>query len=320
MMGGALDQRIAEFEIAHLHSVFLWPTVAAAAAARRRRVPYIVAPRGMLVKELIRRRSRFAKTIWIHLIERTTLRRAAAIHVTSELESEELRRFGWDLPQIATIANGAEDPGSSAEGEVAKDVKRVAHRQPLILFFGRLSWKKGLDRLLEAFALTRVGHLAVAGTDEENLSARLSQQAAQLGIGHRVSFLPRTLEGADKEHLFGAARLFVLPSYSENFGNTVLEAMWRGLPVVVTPEVGAAEIVRQAGGGAIVVGDAHSLGETLSILIADGGLARNMGESGQRYVQSRYGWAVIAERMEGLYRAIVESSRAEGPSGSALAR
>ena len=277
-LGDAFNHNVDRFDVVHLHSVFLWPTWFAARAAARAGVPYLVSPRGMLVKELIQRRSRFAKTMWINLVERTTLRRAAAIHVTSELEGEELRRFGWKLPQIVKIANGVEDPGSSAESEVANDVNGVSHRQPLILFLGRLSWKKGLDRLLEAFALTKVGHLAIAGTDEENLSSRLSQHAAQLGIGHRVSFLPRTLEGADKEHLFAMARLFVLPSYSENFGNTVLEAMRRGLPVVVTPEVGAAEIVGQAGGGIIVAGEAHSLGEALSALIADRELARNMGE------------------------------------------
>src|SRR5262249_14439949 len=161
----------------------------------------------------------------------------------------------------------------------------ASHRQPFILFLGRLSWKKGLDRLLEAFALTKVGYLTVAGTDEENLTPRLCQHAAQLGIGDRVSFLPRTVETADKEHLFGTARLFVLPSYSENFGNTVLEAMRRGLPVVVTPEVGAAEIVGQAEAGRIVAGDAPSLGEALSELIADADLARNLGEAGKRYVE-----------------------------------
>ena len=187
----------------------------------------------------------------------------------------------------------------------------LSRRQPLVLFLGRLNWKKGLDRLLNAFVLTKVGQLAIVGTDEERLSLRLSQQARQLGISDRVHILPRTVTGPDKEHLFASAQLFVMPSYSENFGNTVLEAMRRGLPVVVTPEVGAAEIVRQAGGGTVVAGDARSLGEALSALVADRELARSMGEAGRQYVQGRYGWPTIAEKMEGLYRTILEDSHAQ---------
>ena len=122
-LGAALNREIGNFDVVHLHSVFLWPTWSAARAAEGAGVPYLVSPRGMLVKELIRRRSPRAKTLWITLFERKTLRRASAIHVTSELEGNELRRFGWELPQIATIANGVEDPESAAEGEIACDIQ-----------------------------------------------------------------------------------------------------------------------------------------------------------------------------------------------------
>ena len=87
------------------------------------------------------------------------------------------------------------------------------------------------------------------GGDNENFAPQLAKLAADLKIASRVRIVPRTVAGSDKERLFAAAQLFVLPSYSENFGNTVLEAMRRGVPVVVTPEVGAAEIVRTSGAG-----------------------------------------------------------------------
>jgi glycosyltransferase involved in cell wall biosynthesis len=311
-LGAALNRNVSSFDVVHLHSVFLWPTWCAARSAERARVPYLVSPRGMLVRELIRRRSPWAKMLWITLFDRKTLRRAAAIHATSELEGEELQRFGWELPKIVTVANGVDDPASSAEGDVGSDIKGVSCHQPLVLFLGRLSWKKGLDRLLEAFALTKAGHLVITGTDEERLSPRLAQQAERLNIGHRVTILARTVDGPDKEHLFATAQIFALPSYSENFGNTVLEAMRRGLPVVVTPEVGAAEIVRQAGGGAIVDGNAQALGETLSALISDRERVRTMGEAARRYVQKHYGWPSIAQRMEDLYYAIIDRDRQPG--------
>jgi glycosyltransferase involved in cell wall biosynthesis len=255
----------------------------------------------MLVKELIERRSRFAKSAWINLIERSNLERASAIHVTSELEMAELMRFKWRLPRVAMIPNGVEELESAAGAEPSADVMEIASRQPLVLFLGRISWKKGLDRLLNAFAVTSVGNLAIVGTDDEGLIPRMQQLAEKLQIGDRVRFLPRTVLGCDKAHLFAAAKLFVLPSYSENFGNTVLEAMQRGVPVVVTPEVGAAEIVLQAQGGMVVQGDPEPLGDAIGRLVNDQTLARSMGEAGQRYVCEHCGWPRIAAQMEALY-------------------
>jgi glycosyltransferase involved in cell wall biosynthesis len=100
------------------------------------------------------------------------------------------------------------------------------------------------------------GKLAIVGTDDEGLAPRLVKLARSLRIAERVRILPRTVIGFEKERLFAAAHVFVLTSYSENFGNAVLEAMRRRVPVVVTPEVGVADIVRESRGGLVVAGDA----------------------------------------------------------------
>jgi len=102
----------------------------------------------------------------------------------------------------------------------------------------------------------------------------------------------------------------VLPSYSENFGNVVLEAMAVGCPVVVTPEVGAAEIVRESGAGEVVDGDPSVLGPALARLLADRAGRLAMGERGRRVVRERYTWPAVAERMEEVYREIL-SGRSE---------
>src|SRR5262249_15400286 len=89
-MRQTLDLNVASFDIIHLHSVFLWPTSAAAHAARRASVPYVLSPRGMLVEDLIRRKNSLAKRAWIALFERRNIEEAAAIHLTSEIEASEL--------------------------------------------------------------------------------------------------------------------------------------------------------------------------------------------------------------------------------------
>ena len=140
-LGRALRHEISEFDLVHLHSVFLWPTWAAARAARKAGVPYVLSPRGMLVKDLIERRSRIAKSVWIQLIERSNVEHAASVHLTSQLEATELERFGWRLPQMAVIGNGISEP-LPRYGKVAADIEEIGAQQPLVLFLGRLSWKR----------------------------------------------------------------------------------------------------------------------------------------------------------------------------------
>jgi glycosyltransferase involved in cell wall biosynthesis len=301
-LGHALRCEVAKFDAVHLHSVFLWPTWAAARAAVNDGVPYVLSPRGMLVRELIGRRSRLAKSAWIHLVEKSNLELAAAVHLTSELESSELERFGWRLPRLAVIPNGIDEP-LPLTGHISADVESIAAAQPLVLFLGRLSWKKGLDRLLRAFAHCHTGRLAIVGTDDEGLGPQVEKLARDLRIADRVRVLARTVIGSDKERLFAAAKLFVLSSYSENFGNTVLEAMRRRVPVVVTPEIGAAEIVRQSGSGIVAQGDG-AFSAAMVRLLDNPDLARSMGEAGQQHAMSHYTWDRIGARMEHLYKSM----------------
>jgi glycosyltransferase involved in cell wall biosynthesis len=302
----SLHDEISGADVVHLHSAFLWPTWRAARLSRKSRIPYVVSPRGMLVKALIASRNRLIKSAWIALIERANLEQAAAIHATSAIEAEEIQKFGWRLPRIAVVPNGVDAIEQAARREtrqdgLAADIAALAGREPLVLFFGRLAQVKGLDRLLRAFARTRRGALAIVGNDYEGLAAGLFDTVRQLRIDDRVRIVPRTITDAEKECMFAAARVFVLPSYSESFGNVVVEAMQRGLPVIVTPEVGAAEVVKESGGGLVAGGDAQSLGAAIDRLTEDAARSAAMGEAGRRHVSERYGWPSVAARMEALY-------------------
>ena len=300
-MMDALRREIGGFDRVHLHSVFLWPTWAAARAARAADVPYVLSPTRNAGSGLIRRKSRWLKTAWIALIERRTIERAAAIHVTAATEADELRPFGFRLPLVIVIPNGIEPPEFMSDRSASAEVEAIVARQPLILFLSRIHWKKGLDRLIPALAEAPVGHLAIVGNDEEGYLPELQRLAAAHGVAERITFLPRSVSGADKEALFAAARLFVLPSYSENFGNVVLEALARGCPALVTPEVGAAEVVRASGGGVVAEGDPKTLARALGALI-ENPLRLEIGQQGQRHVAVHFTWNGVAERMETLYR------------------
>jgi glycosyltransferase involved in cell wall biosynthesis len=303
-MGAALARRMPVTDLVHLHSVFLWPTAAAARAAERAGVPYLLAPRGMLVGDLLRRRGWLRKRLWIELAERRTLKRAAGLHVTSALEGEEAARLGLGLPAVHVVPNGVEPEPPAAEADLSPAVRAALARPPLLLYLGRVSWKKGLDRLIPALAQVPNATLAVAGNDEEGYGEPLARLAREAGVAERVLFLG-PVHGADKAALLRGAAALVLPSYSENFGNAVLEAMATGCPVVVTPEVGLAGVVQESGAGLVAAGDPPTLGAALRALLDDPERRAEMGRRGAETAARCFGWGVIAARMEAVYTAVL---------------
>jgi glycosyltransferase involved in cell wall biosynthesis len=282
---------IREYDVVHTHAVYLWPGVGVARAARNAKVPYIVSPRGMLVPELIRRKNRWLKTVWLHTLERSALSDAAAIHFTSQLESDEAKRLSLPLPLPVVVPNGI-DPETRPE---------VAREERLLVFLGRVSWKKGLDRVIEALPSLAGVRLVIAGNDEENLTPSLQSLAEGLGVADRVEFTG-PVYGTAKQELLARATLFVLMSTSENFGNAVLEALAMETPVVLSADVGlSAEVVR-ANAGATGL-------SSIPELLQDPARRAEMGRNGRQLVESQFTWPRIAEAMENVYRCSIRSPR-----------
>jgi glycosyltransferase involved in cell wall biosynthesis len=274
-------------DILHLHSVFLWPTSAAARVAARGGIPYVVSPRGMLVRELIGRKSRIVKSAWLRLVEERTLRQASLVHFTAQRELDDARHLKVPIPAAAVIPNGVELlPPAVTEP-----------RGDELLFLGRLNWKKGLDRLIEAMKLLPEARLVVAGNDEESYAATLPR-------ADNVRFVGAVF-GAEKDALLRRAAALVLPSISENFGNVVLEALAAGTPVVVTPEVGLAADVEAAGAGIVTPSDPPRLAAALRELLRDPARREEMGRRGRALVEERFTWPRVAEEMEAAYRGVI---------------
>jgi len=301
-LGKALAADVRDFAVVHTHGIFLWPLWAAARAARRANVPYLVSPRGMLEKGLIDAKSSFKKAAWIRLIEKRNLERAAAIHVTSQREADEVAAFGFALPPLTLIPNGVER--EPVTGVVSPGIAALAEA-PFLLFVGRVNWKKGLDRLVAALSSAPGVRVVIAGNDEDGYRAQLEAEAERLGVAERIVFAG-PVAGADKSRLFERAQALVLPSYSENFGNVVLEAMTFGCPVIVTPEVGLAPTVQQSGAGLVADGNPATLGAAIARVTGDPELRRRMGNCGRAIVAEQFSWPAVAERMELAYQAVID--------------
>lgn len=301
-MRSYLGARLAGFDVVHTHSVFLWPPWYAARLARLRRVPYVMAPRGMLVPELIERRRRLPKLAWLRFMERNNLAEADALHFTSDLERRDAGRLGLAVRNPVVIPNGID------AGDVTSAVEGCAREAPMpyILHLGRIHWKKGLDRLLRAMALAPDLNAVIAGNDEDGCTEALLRLAGECGVAGRIRWAG-PVYGAEKWRLLRDARMLVLPSHSENFGNAVLEAMAAGVPVVVSPGVGLAGAVHEAGCGIVVDPEPRPLADALKRLWTDERLRCEMGEKGRRLAEREYAWPRIAEKTVGMYRGILEA-------------
>ena len=305
-LSGALQENICNFDLLHLHSIFLYPTNIAARIARRNHVPYVLSPRGMLEKGLIRSKSSIVKKTWLALIEKKTIENASLIHITSDRESRELDKFNYDFPDRVMIPNGVS--GVLCEN----DRKNVASNRFQILFLGRVNWKKQIDKIIQSLKYIDFEiKLVIAGNDEEGYRSILNKLIIDLGLNSeekiQIDFTGE-VNNAQKKHLYLNSDAMLLPSKSENFGNTVIEALAMGCPVIVTPEVGASKIVRQAQAGMITDGSPRSIASCISKIRNNPVLARQMSVNGINEIRQNYLWGKIACRMKTAYQKVISAN------------
>jgi glycosyltransferase involved in cell wall biosynthesis len=309
-LGAWVRREVEGFDLVHLHSVFLDPTAVAARAAENAGVPYVLSPRGMLVPELFDLRGALRKRLWIELVERRTLSRAAAIHVTSGVEASDLQRCGLALAPVVEIPNGVE-LAVDEESRSAEDAARVSAaigKGSYVLCLGRIAAKKRLDLAVRAVAGVDSLRLVIAGNDEDGLAARLLAEARRQGAAERVELLGE-IRGAAKQELLENSLALLLPSSSENFGNVVVESLAARRPVLVSRGVGAAEIVLRADAGWVVDDGDAAWVAALQELLRNPANATAKGSRGRDWVERELTWERIADRMSIVYEEIVARRR-----------
>lgn len=308
-MRAALARDLSGFDLLHLHSLYLFHDWAAGNLARSIAKPYIVRPHGSL-DPYIFRRHRLKKLIFDLWFQNRVLAGASAIHYTAEEEMHLAEPYVHGAPGVV-IPNGL-DPADYA-ALPAKGSFRARHPEigdrKILLFLSRINFKKGLDILAKAVGqLARQDlHLVIAGPDGGYL-AETRRFVAEAGIASRTTFTGM-LTGQDKLAAFADASLFILPSYSENFGIAVVEAMACGVPVLISDKVNIWREVVADGAGHAAPCDANAFAQEIAVMLAEPRGLAAMSAAGRAAVAGRYDWSVIAQRLEDAYAAIVAGRR-----------
>lgn len=315
-MLGWLRRNAAHYDIAHIHALFNFAPGAAAATAAATGIPYVVRPAGVLGTWGREHRRGWLKQGSLRCIEGPLLRRAAAVQFTSE--TERLEAQGLPLPSRQAVIPLAVSL-ATADGEVRFNddgglgLAGKLHQVPWLLFLSRLDPKKGVERLLQAFALTRRVHpaaqLVIAGSGATRYEKELRDRCSLLGLDDCVHWTG-FVDGQRKRWLLSHCTAFVLPSSSENFGIAAVEAMAAGRPVVVSEGVAVSEIVARWNAGAVTGLDPAAIAVALVATLAEPAAAELRGRRGREAVATELSPAAHGSRLASLYGDILAERRA----------
>jgi glycosyltransferase involved in cell wall biosynthesis len=308
-----LARHAGDYDLVHIHALFSWAAVAAAACSAWRGVPYVIRPLGTLSRWSLAHQRPLLKRLSLWLVENRVLSGAMRIHYTSELERVEgaqiINRHATTVVPLGVDLTWVDR--SPEAGWLRRRAPHLAGRT-VLLFMSRLDPKKGLDLLLAAFA--RLAHrekrlaLVVAGSGSSDFELSLHQKALSLGIQDDVLWAG-FLEGEEKLSALAEADVFVLPSYSENFGIAVVEAMAHGLPVIISDQVGVSREVTAAGAGIVVSCEVEAIAGAIRHLVTHPEVRRGAGDCGRRLATQRFSVDTMTAGLIQMYEEILREDR-----------
>ncbi len=298
-----LSEVIREVDVVHLHSLYLFHDWVTGDYCRRFGKPYIVKPHGTL-DPFLYRRHRFRKAIVEMVFQDDVLRRAAGLHYTAREEWELARPYaqnshgaivpiGIDLDQFADL------PPPKA---LRKRYPKIGDRK-VVLFLGRLNFKKGVDIAIEAFAQASRGRddafLLMAGPDD-GVQEEAEALVRRLGVEDRVLFTGM-VSGEDKLSALSGANMFLLPSHSENFGIAVIEAAACGVPVIISDRVNLWRDFAEADAALTAPPEVSGFAKHVRTLLDNPAVAARLSGRGADLVRRRFNWAALGDDYEEMY-------------------
>ncbi|MBI4050173.1 MAG: glycosyltransferase [Candidatus Doudnabacteria bacterium] len=292
----ALAEKVKNFDLVHISSVFLAVSTLGAHYAKKNHKPYVISCHGSLMREPLQYHS-LKKKLYLALAEKRNLADAAAIHFTSAKEKEEYLALGFPAKNAVVVSNCLDIEQSQGE-RARRDGKKI------ILFLGRISPGKGLEVLVEAFSaiVKQIPEavLLIAGPDHKHYKQNIQFLISNFHLEDKILFTGM-LSGQDKLAALERADVLVLPSDSESFGMAALEAMAVGVPVILTDGVGIAGEVAEAGAGLVVGKEVKLVAAAILRIFNNPDLARNMGRWGRELVSREFSCSKAAEAMAREY-------------------
>ncbi|MEL7242259.1 MAG: hormogonium polysaccharide biosynthesis glycosyltransferase HpsP [Cyanobacteria bacterium J06573_2] len=314
-----LNKHANEYDLAHIHALFSPVSSTAAAVCRAKKLPYILRPLGTLDPADLRKKKQL-KQLYAAVLERPNINQAAAIHFTSEQEAKVSHRFGVNTKDLV-IPLGVKECRdvkfnlSNQSSDVKNNISskfNIPDNVPKILFMSRIDPKKGLDLLIPALEkLLGEGldfHFVLAGTNPQDPSYEQKiQSQIQASSLNEHTTITGFVTGELKSALLETADLFVLPSYYENFGIAVAEAMVAGIPVVISDQVHIHQDISGSESGWVGTTDMESIANLIRETLKYPEERQRRGLLARKYAKLNYSWDAISRKIVEAYRDIIKS-------------
>ncbi|MCA1550702.1 glycosyltransferase [Bradyrhizobium sp. BRP19] len=307
-MSKELASLIPSADVVHIHGLYLHPTVKAAQLAHKFEVPYIIRPAGALDPYHLGRKA-LKKAVFDHLVHNKILRNASAFHFTTEIEKEisQPRTYGNRGFVVPNGLDIAQIEHRAQRGRFRQSLGEATKSKRLILFLGRINYKKGFEILIPAFA--RVNqivpnlHLVIAGNDDGHLPmVNALIEANNISANCTITGF---LDSPEKFEAMADAEIFVLPSYSENFANALFEAMACGAPSVISNQVNSWPEIAAAEAAFVIDTTVDDLAAALRELLTSSSRRAELSQRARDFCRLHYDWSMIAHKLELEYRAVL---------------
>jgi glycosyltransferase involved in cell wall biosynthesis len=322
-LGHAIRRQARDFDVVHIHSMFLWPTSVAAFWCQKRGVPYVIKPAGSLDPVCFGRTydgswnslvSKAKKLAYLKIRGRADLEGASAIHFTSQTEMEAARYLKLTPPGIVVpMGVHIDEIGETLETLRLRDRYQQLRERKVILYLSRLDRKKGLHVLIAALSdLVRKRKdfaLVIAGGGTATYEAEVVALIKTAKLDDRTVFCG-FVQGRDRWALLREADLFVLPSFRENFGLAIVEAMAAGVPVVISSGVNIHREISEGRAGLVTDPEPTQMAAAIEHLLADDDARREIGQNGVRLVRSRFTWERAGRELVHAYETITRARSA----------
>ena len=294
--------RLKNYDVVHVYGLYDLIGATVAWFSRRLGIPYVLEPLGMFGPKI---RSQHKKRLYNRVVGNALIEGAQCVVATSEREREELMAGGIPAGKVILRRNGIdlkEFQALPVRGAFRAKAG-IKDKQRLVLFLGRLSFIKGIDLAVQAFAgIETDARLVIAGPDDEDGCLQKVQGLIdELGLSERVT-LTQPVYGRDKIQALVDADFLVLPSRYESFGNAAAESIASGTPVLVTDQCGIATLVKNVA-GLVVECNIESLRQGMTRLIHDESLLVTLRDGCAR-LAPKLSWDEPVEEMESLYKKI----------------
>jgi glycosyltransferase involved in cell wall biosynthesis len=296
------SEKIRSADIVLVHFHYQYANLIGSALARRHHKPYLIFAHGSFQNAGIGRRSTWRKNLYLNWVEGRNL--AGADHIVFNAEEERQNsRFG---NRGTVLRNGIspDDLVLPPSGEFRNRYPQIGD-QLLLLFLGRIDYHgKGLDLLLKALQNviqpSRPVHLVLAGPSERQGRQTAQTRVRELNLESNVTFTG-LIEGKNKLAALADADAFLLPSRSEGLSIALLEALYAGIPVLVTDKVGLHKFVLETGAGVVVPVTVAGVQRGLETMLTDHVRQSMRGVASDR-IRDAFSWDGIATDLMSILR------------------